>query len=81
LKNICDFDSDPVMETLLYYLNVEVTRLLAAIIGNIKQKPKSRRWNFRGKVLTLPLLNVTLCPMSFPGQYSSSHPDASCSSS
>jgi hypothetical protein len=56
LKYLCDVDSDPLMQSISYSLNVVALRLLAAIIRNSKHKLKRRRWNFKDKILALFLL-------------------------
>ena len=56
LKDLCDVDSDPLMQEISNSLNVEAVRLLAAIIRNSKHKPRGRRWNFEEKILALSLL-------------------------
>ncbi|XP_023719162.1 uncharacterized protein LOC111870825 [Cryptotermes secundus] len=53
LENLCDVDSDPLMERLSSSLSVEAARLLAAIIRNSRQRPQGRRWDFKEKVLAL----------------------------
>jgi hypothetical protein len=57
LKVLCGVDSDPLMENLSSCINVEATRILAAIFRNSQHRPKGRRWNFDEKVLALSLLN------------------------
>jgi len=43
LKDLCDVDSDPLMQEISNSLNVEAVRLLAAIIRNSNNKPRGRR--------------------------------------
>jgi len=56
LKDLCDMDSDPLMQGISNSLNAEAVRLLAAIIRNSRHKPRGRRWNFEEKILALSLL-------------------------
>ena len=62
LKDLCDVDSDPLMQEISNSLNAEAVRLLAAIIRNSRHKPRGRRWNFEEKILALSLLKRS--PMS-----------------
>ena len=55
LKDLCDVDSDPLMEKISKSLTAEAVRLLAAIIRNSRHKPGGRRWNFEEKILALSL--------------------------
>jgi hypothetical protein len=56
LKDLCDVDSDPLMQEISNSLNAEAVRLLSAIIRNSRYKPRGRRWNFEEKMLALSLL-------------------------
>ena len=56
LKDLCDVDSDPLMQENSNYLNAEAVRLLATIFRNSRHKLRGRRWNFEGKNLALSLL-------------------------
>jgi hypothetical protein len=56
LKDLCDVDSDPLMQDISNSLNAEAVRLLAAIIRNSRRKPRGRRWNFEENILALSLL-------------------------
>jgi hypothetical protein len=56
LKDLCDVESDPLMQEISNFLNVQAVRLLAAIIRNNKHKPRGRKWNFEEKNLALSLL-------------------------
>jgi hypothetical protein len=56
LKDLCDVDSDPLMQKISNSLNAEAVRLLAAIIRNSRHKSRGRRWNFEEKILALSLL-------------------------
>jgi hypothetical protein len=56
LKDLCDVDSDPLLQEISNSLNAEAVRLLAAIIRNSRHKPRGRRWNFEDKILALSLL-------------------------
>jgi hypothetical protein len=49
LKDLCDVDSDPLIQEISNSLNVEAVGLLAAIIKNSKHKLRKRRWNFLRK--------------------------------
>jgi len=55
-KDLCDVDSDPLMQEISDSLNAEAVRLLAAIIRNSRCKPRGRRWNFEEKILALSML-------------------------
>jgi len=76
LKDLCDVDSDPLMQEISNSLSVEAVRLLAANIMNRRHKPKGRRWNFEGKILALSLLKHSPSPMFFFRSYSLFHQDA-----
>jgi hypothetical protein len=56
LKDLCDVDSDPLMQKISNFLNAEAVRLLAAIFRNSRNKPRGRRWNFEEKMLALSVL-------------------------
>ena len=56
LKDLCDVDSDPLMQEISNSLNAEAVRLLAAIIRNGRHNPRGRRWNLEEKILALSLL-------------------------
>jgi hypothetical protein len=43
LKDLCDVDSDPLMQEISNSLNEEAVRLLAAVIRNSRHKPRGRR--------------------------------------
>ena len=58
LKDLCDVDSDPLMQEISNSLNAEAVRLLAAIIRNSSHKPRGRRWNFEEKILALSVVNI-----------------------
>jgi hypothetical protein len=49
LKDLCDVDSDPLMQEISKSLNAEAVRLLAAVIRNSRRKLSGRRWNFEEK--------------------------------
>jgi hypothetical protein len=49
LKDLCDVDSDPLMQEISNSLNAEAVTLLAAIIRNTRYKPRGRRWNVEEK--------------------------------
>jgi hypothetical protein len=71
LKNLCDVDSDPIMQEISNSLNVEAVRLVAAIIRNSRHNQRGRRWNFEDKILFLSLLehstkSYTLLQILFP---------------
>jgi hypothetical protein len=53
LKDLCDVDSDPLMQEILNSLNTEAVRLLAVLIKNSRNKPRGRRWNFEEKKFSL----------------------------
>ena len=50
LEDLCDVDSDPLMQEISNSLNAEAFRLLTAIIRNGRHKPRGRRWNFEEKI-------------------------------
>ena len=71
LNDLCDVDSDPLMQEISNSLNAEAVSLLAAIIRNSRHKPKRRRWNLEEKILALSLLkrspkSYMLLQTSFP---------------
>ena len=49
MKDLCDVDSDPLMQKISNSLNAEAVSLLAAIIRNSRHKPRGRRWNIKEK--------------------------------
>jgi hypothetical protein len=46
LKDLCDVDSDPLMQRISKSLTAEDVRLLAAIIWNSRHKPKGKEVEF-----------------------------------
>jgi hypothetical protein len=59
LKDLCDVESDPLMQEISNSLNAEAMSLLAAIIRNSGHKPRGRRWNFEDKILAVSLLKCS----------------------
>jgi hypothetical protein len=79
MKELCDVDSDPLMQSLSLSFSLQAARFLAAIFQNSRQRPRGRRWNFEDKMLALSSWNVVRNPISFSVRFSPSHPDDPCS--
>jgi hypothetical protein len=58
LKDLCDVDSDPLMQEISNSLNADAVRLFSATIRNSRHKPRGRRWNFEEKILALSLIKL-----------------------
>ena len=56
MQDLCDVDSDQLMQETSNCLNAEAVRLLAAIIRNIRHTPRGRRWNCEEKILAVSLM-------------------------
>jgi len=61
-KEVCQSDSNPLIQALSSPLNVQTSRFLASIIRNSRHKPDGRRWSFSEKVSALSLLKHGLYP-------------------
>jgi len=55
-KEVCELDSNPLIQTLSSSLTVPTSAFLASIFRNIRHKPEGRRWSLKEKVLALSLL-------------------------
>ena len=55
-KEVCQLDSNPLIQSLSSSLNVDTSRFLASIVRNSKHEPKGRRWSYKEKVLALSIL-------------------------
>jgi len=81
LKDVCDADSDALMQEISNSLNAEVVKLLAAIIKNSRNKPRGK-WNFekkkKKKKRLYLYLSVAHNPIFFLRRYSLFHKDAPC---
>jgi hypothetical protein len=53
LEDLCDVDSDPLLQEVSNFLNAEVVRLLAAIIRNSRHNVEGEEVEFSRKVLAL----------------------------
>jgi hypothetical protein len=56
LKEVCQLESNPLIESLSSSLNVDTSRFLASIARNSKHEPKGRRWSFKENVLAISIL-------------------------
>ena len=56
LKEVCQLDSDPLIQSLSSSLNVDTSRFLASVVRNSKHEPKGRRWSYKEKVLAVSIL-------------------------
>jgi hypothetical protein len=50
MKEVCQADSNPLVQALSSSLNVQASRFLASVIRNSRLKPEGRRWSFNEKV-------------------------------
>jgi len=50
LKEVCQLDSNPLIQSLSSSLNVDTSRFLATIFRNSKHDPKCRSWSYKEKV-------------------------------
>ena len=55
-KEVCQLDSNPLIQVVSSSLNVQTSRFLALLVENSRHKPEGSRWSFRDKVLALSLL-------------------------
>jgi len=53
LKEVCQLDSNPLIQSLSSSLNVDTIRFLATIFRSSKHDPKGRRWSYKEKVCIL----------------------------
>jgi len=56
LKEVCQLDSNPLIQCLSSSLNDDTSTLLASIVGNSKHEPKGRRWSYKEKDLAVSIL-------------------------
>jgi hypothetical protein len=56
LKEVCQLDSNPLIQSLSSSLNLDTSRFFASIFRNSKHEPKGRRWSYKGKVLVVSIL-------------------------
>ena len=56
LKEVCQLDSSPLIQSLSSSLNVDTWRFLASVVRNSKHEHKGRRWSFKEKVLAVCIL-------------------------
>jgi hypothetical protein len=59
LKEICQLDSNPLIQSLSSSLNVDTSRFLAFFVRNGKHEPKDRRWSSKEKVLAVSILKCS----------------------
>jgi len=69
LKEVCQLDSDPLIQSLSSSMNVDTSRFLASVVRNSKHEPRSRRWSYKEEVLAVSTLSVAPDPMHFSGPY------------
>ena len=50
LKEVCQLDSNRLIQSLSSSLNVDTSRFLASIVRNSKQESKVRRWSYKEKI-------------------------------
>jgi len=50
IKEVCQSDSNPLIQAFSSSLNVQASRFLASVIRNSRHKPEGRRWSFNEKV-------------------------------
>jgi len=62
-KEVCQLDSNPLIQSLSSSLNVDTSRFLASVVRNSKHKPKGRRWSYKEKVLAVS--NLKRSPRSY----------------
>ena len=56
MKEVCQLDSNPLIQSLSSSLNLDTSRFLASIVRNSKHEPKGRRWSFKEKVVAVTIL-------------------------
>ena len=59
LKEVCQLDSDPLIQSLSSSLNVDSSRFLTSIVRNNKHEPKGRRWSYKEEVLAVSILKCS----------------------
>jgi len=69
LKEVCQLNSNPLIQSLSSSLNVVTSRFLASIDRYIKHELKGRMWISKEKVLAVSILNCSPDPMYFSGSY------------
>ena len=55
LEEVCQLESNPLIQSLSSSLNVDTSRFLAFVVRNSKHEPKGRRWSFKEKVLAVSI--------------------------
>jgi len=55
LKEVCQLESNPLIQSLSSSLNVGTSRFLLSIVRNNKYEPKGRRWSCKEKVLAISI--------------------------
>ena len=56
LKEVCQLDGNPLIQSLSSSLNEDTSKFLASIVRNSKHEPKGRRWSYKEKVLAVSIL-------------------------
>jgi hypothetical protein len=56
VKEVCQFDSNPLIWSLSSSLNPDTSRFLASVVSNIRHEPKGRGWSYKEKVLAVSIL-------------------------
>jgi len=65
LKEGCQLDSNPLIQSSLSSLNVDTSIFLASIVRNSKHEPKGRRWSYKEKVWAGSILKHSLRSYAF----------------
>jgi hypothetical protein len=65
LKDVCQLDSNPLIQSLSSSLNVDTSRFLASIDRNSKHESKSRMWCYKEKVLAVSILKFSPSSYAF----------------
>ena len=60
LKEVCQLDSNPLIQSLSSSLKVDTSRFLASIVRNSKHEPKGKRWRYKEKVWAVSNLKHSL---------------------
>jgi len=56
LKEVCQLDSNRLIQSLSSSLNEDTSTFLASIVRNSKHDPKGKRWSYKEKVLAVSIL-------------------------
>jgi len=59
LKEVCQLESNPLIQSLSSSLNVDTSRFLASVVRNSKHEPNGRSWIYKEKVLTVSVLKCS----------------------